>query len=54
MTIPEIKVGDNDAPDLTLSPWREKFDAAQVRMERPKSLVTKDSTTRRAEQEKKS
>ncbi len=54
MTIPEIKVADNDAPDLALSPWREKLDAAQIRMGRPKGPLTKVSTTSRTDQEKKS
>lgn len=54
MTIPEIKVADNDAPDLARSPWREKLDAAQVRIGRPKSPLTKVSMTNRTDQEKKS
>lgn len=41
----------NDAPDLTLSPWREKLDAAPVRVGRPTSDRPKISTTIRLDQD---
>jgi len=34
-----------DAPDLSTPAWQEKFAAAEVRRGRPKSDVTKVSTT---------
>lgn len=42
---------DDDAPDLSTSPWVEKFSAVPVRSGRPKSVTTKVSTTIRLDQE---
>jgi len=42
---------DDEAPDLSTSPWVEKFNAAPVRSGRPKSAQTKVSTTIRLDQE---
>ncbi|NBB50839.1 hypothetical protein GVN24_21395 [Rhizobium sp. CRIBSB] len=42
---------DDEAPDLSTSPWVEKFQAAPVRSGRPKSPKTKVSTTIRLDQD---
>jgi len=39
------------APDLSQTPWREKLDAAPVRVGRPKSENPKVSTTIRLDQD---
>lgn len=44
---------DDEAPDLTLAPWREKLDAAPVATGHPKSLITKASTAIRRGDDKK-
>lgn len=41
----------DDAPDLSQTPWREKLDAAPVRVGRPKSECPKVSTTIRLDQD---
>lgn len=41
----------DDAPDLSQTPWREKLDAAPVRVGRPKSESPKVSTTIRLDQD---
>lgn len=41
----------DDAPDLSQAPWREKLDAAPVRVGRPKSESPKVSTTIRLDQD---
>lgn len=40
---PQPKTGPDpdDAPDLSVSPWREKVDAAAVRVGRPKGAGPK-------------
>ena len=42
---------DDEAPDLSESPWLERFSAAPVRVGRPKSEKTKVSTTIRLDEE---
>ncbi|WP_281281328.1 BrnA antitoxin family protein [Peteryoungia ipomoeae] len=42
---------DDDAPDLTLSPWREMLKATPVRVGRPASEKPKVSTTIRLDQD---
>lgn len=42
---------DDEAPDLSTSPWPEKFASTPVRIGRPKSPTTKVSTTIRLDQE---
>lgn len=44
---------DDEAPDLTLPPWREKLDAVQVVTRPPKSPMTKASTAVRRGDDKK-
>jgi uncharacterized protein (DUF4415 family) len=42
---------DDEAPDLSESPWLERFNAAPVRSGRPKREKTKVSTTIRLDQD---
>lgn len=42
---------DDDAPDLTASPWTEKLATAPVARGRPRSLQTKVSTTIRLDED---
>ena len=42
---------DDEAPDLSTSPWLEKFGSTPVRIGRPKSPTTKVSTTIRLDRE---
>jgi uncharacterized protein (DUF4415 family) len=42
---------DDEAPDLSVSPWVERLEAASVRSGRPRSPKTKVSTTIRLDQE---
>jgi hypothetical protein len=44
---------DDEAPDLTLLPWREKLDAVQVVTGPPESPMTKASTAVRRGDDKK-
>jgi uncharacterized protein (DUF4415 family) len=51
----QTKIGlsdiDDEAPDLSVSPWVERFEAAAVRSGRPRSPNAKVSTTIRLDQE---
>lgn len=42
---PDSLINEDDAPDLTESPWAEKLASAPVLRGRPKSARTKVSTT---------
>jgi len=44
-TAPGLPVPEEDAPDLTESPWSERLAVAPVLRGRPKSQQTKVSTT---------
>ncbi|NKN35365.1 BrnA antitoxin family protein [Agrobacterium sp. a22-2] len=48
---PVLATPDDDAPDLSESPWLEKLAAVPVRRGRPKSGTTKASTTIRIDQD---
>lgn len=49
--LPNAWQDPDDAPDLSQAPWREKLDAAPVRVGRPKSESPKVSTTIRLDQD---
>nr|WP_208758204.1 BrnA antitoxin family protein [Rhizobium glycinendophyticum] len=48
---PDLSDIDDEAPDLSESPWLERFSAAPVRSGRPKSQKTKVSTTIRLDED---
>lgn len=48
---PDLSDIDDEAPDLSESPWLERFNAAPVRVGRPKSEKTKVSTTIRLDED---
>ncbi len=50
-TAPDLSDIDDDAPDVSESPWLERFNAAPVRSGRPKSEKTKVSTTIRLDED---
>jgi uncharacterized protein (DUF4415 family) len=49
--VPDLSDIDDEAPDLSESPWLERFNAASVRIGRPKSEKTKVSTTIRLDED---
>jgi uncharacterized protein (DUF4415 family) len=49
--VPDLSDIDDEAPDLSESPWLERFNAAPVRVGRPKSEKTKVSTTIRLDED---